>query len=250
MSTVERTRVGFWRDALVRDVLSMSVAMAIVGASLGAIAVSKGVPLWLAALTSAVVFAGGSEFMVIGLVTSGAAPVMAVLSGLMLNARHFPFGLAIGGLLGQAGPRRPATTPHRGAARRWSSLLVGAHLMVDESVAFALAQDDVAERRRAFWLTGVALYCAWVPSVFLGGLLGEGLGDPAAFGLDAAMPAALLALIMPSLREFRTLRAVALGALVAVATTPLLPAGLPVVAGLVGLAAALPLPKDREEGAR
>ena len=66
-----------------RDVLSMAVAMAIVGASLGAIAVSKGVPLWLAALTSGVVFAGGSEFMVIGLVTSGAAPVMAVLSGLI-----------------------------------------------------------------------------------------------------------------------------------------------------------------------
>ncbi|QIZ33897.1 AzlC family ABC transporter permease [Saccharopolyspora sp. ASAGF58] len=227
MSTLERTRVGFWRDELLRDVLSMAVAMAVVGASLGAIAVSKGVPLWMITLMGAVVFAGGSEFMVVGLAAAGAAPVTAVLGGLMLNARHLPFGVAVGGLLD----------------RGWPSRLIGSHLMVDESVAFALAQDTATEKKRAYWLTGIALYTAWAPSVFLGGLLGQGVGDPGAFGLDAAMPAALLALIMPSLREFRTLRAVAVGALVAVLTTPLLPEGLPVMAGLVGLAAALPLPK-------
>lgn len=219
--------MGFWRDELLRDVLSMAVAMAVVGASLGAIAVSKGVPLWMITLMGAVVFAGGSEFMVVGLAAAGAAPVTAVLGGLMLNARHLPFGVAVGGLLD----------------RGWPSRLIGSHLMVDESVAFALAQDTATEKKRAYWLTGIALYTAWAPSVFLGGLLGQGVGDPGAFGLDAAMPAALLALIMPSLREFRTLRAVAVGALVAVLTTPLLPEGLPVMAGLVGLAAALPLPK-------
>ncbi|GAA0521949.1 branched-chain amino acid ABC transporter permease [Saccharopolyspora subtropica] len=213
-----------------RDVLSMALAMAIVGASLGAIAVSRGVPLPMITLMGAVVFAGGSEFMAVGLITAGAAPLTAVLGGLMLNARHFPFGLAVGGLLD----------------RGWPSRLVGSHLMVDESVAFALAQDTTAEKKRAYWLTGIALYCAWAPSVFLGGLLGQGIGDPSALGLDAAMPAALLALIMPSLREHRTLRAVALGALIAVVTTPVLPEGLPVMAALIGLAAALPLPKRIE----
>ncbi|MER7078033.1 AzlC family ABC transporter permease [Saccharopolyspora kobensis] len=230
MSTVQRTRTSFWRDALVRDVLSMALAMAIVGASLGAIAVSKGVPLWMITLMGAVVFAGGSEFMAVGLVTAGAAPITAVLSGLMLNARHLPFGLAVGGLLD----------------RGWPSRLIGSHLMVDEAVAFAMAQRTPEQKRRAYWLTGIALYCAWAPSVFLGGLLGQGVGDPGAFGLDAAMPAALLALIMPSLREFRTLRAVAVGALIAVLTTPLLPEGLPVMVALVGVAAVLPLPKKLE----
>ncbi|RKT86543.1 4-azaleucine resistance probable transporter AzlC [Saccharopolyspora antimicrobica] len=213
-----------------RDVLSMALAMAIVGASLGAIAVSKGVPLWMITLMGAVVFAGGSEFMAVGLVTAGAAPITAVLSGLMLNARHLPFGLAVGGLLD----------------RGWPTRLIGSHLMVDEAVAFAMAQRTPEQKRRAYWLTGIALYCAWAPSVFLGGLLGQGVGDPGAFGLDAAMPAALLALIMPSLREFRTLRAVAVGALIAVLTTPLLPEGLPVMVALVGVAAVLPLPKKLE----
>jgi branched chain amino acid efflux pump len=233
VSTLERTRAGFWRDALLRDVLSMALAVALVGASLGAIAVSKGVPLWMITLMGAVVFAGGSEFMAVGLIAAGAAPITAVLSGLMLNARHLPFGLSVGGLLD----------------RGWPSRLVGSHLMIDESVAFALAQDTTAEKKRAYWLTGIALYCAWAPAIFLGGLLGQRIGDPTAFGLDAAMPAALLALIMPSLREFRTFRAVAVGVLIAVVTTPVLPEGLPVMVALVGLAAALPLPK-RLEGER
>ncbi|MGP4019940.1 AzlC family ABC transporter permease [Saccharopolyspora sp. 5N708] len=217
----------FWRDGLLRDVLSLALAVAVVGASLGAIAVGKGVPLPMITLMGAVVFAGGSEFMVVGLMTAGAAPITAVLGGLLLNARHLPFGVAIGGLLDGG----------------WPTRLIGSHLMIDESVAFALAQQTTAEKKRAYWLTGIALYCAWTPAVFVGGLLGQRIGDPGVFGLDAAMPAALLALIMPSLREFRTLRAVGLGVLIALLTTPVLPDGLPVMAALVGLAAALPLPK-------
>ncbi|WP_249124733.1 AzlC family ABC transporter permease [Saccharopolyspora erythraea] len=233
MSSLQRTRPGsrgIWRDKLLRDVLSIAAAMAIVGASLGAIAVSKGIPLWMITLMGAVIFAGGSEFMAVGLMTAGAAPVTAVVGGLLLNARHLPFGLAIGDLFA----RGPLTR------------LVGSHLMVDESVAFALAQRDPAAKRRAYWLTGIALYCTWAPSIFVGGLLGQQVGDPDVFGLDAALPAALLALIVPSLRDRPTLRAVAVGALVAVVSTPILPEGLPVMAALVGVAAALPLPRGRK----
>ncbi|KEI44749.1 branched-chain amino acid permease [Saccharopolyspora rectivirgula] len=207
--------------------LSMAAALAVVAASLGAIAVSKGIPLWMVTLMGLLIFAGGSEFMAVGMMAAGASPVTTVLGGLMLNARHFPFGLAVGGLLDGSWPRR----------------LFGSHIMIDESVAFAMARSDPAEKKRAYWLTGVVLYCTWAPSILVGGLVGQRIADPGALGLDAALPAGLLALIMPSLSEHKTLRAVALGALAAVLTTPVLPAGLPVLVALVGIAAALPLPK-------
>lgn len=227
MSSLWRTlRSG---DRLWREVASMSAAMAIVAASLGAIAVSKGVPLWLVTVMGAAVFAGGSEFMAIGLMTGGAAPITAVVGGIMLNARHFPFGLAVGDLLGKS----------------WASRLLGTHIMVDEAVAFALAEKDPDRKKRAYWIMGLALYFTWAPSIFVGGLLGQYVGDPSALGLDAALPAALLALIMPSLRDRPTLRAVAVGVVIALVTTPLLPEGLPVMVALIGLAAALPLPKRR-----
>lgn len=216
----------------------MTVALALVGASLGAIAVTKGVPLWLVTLMSAVVFAGGSEFMAVGLTAAGAPPLTVLLGGLLLNARHLPFGLAIGGLLGSGGLRRA----------------LGSHFMVDESVAFALTEPTPERARRAYWIAGVALYLVWAPSVFLGGLLGTRIGDPAAFGLDAALPAALFALITPSLGDRATARAVAAGALLALLTTPLLPDGMPVMIALLGVAAALPVGRaqadERAEGER
>lgn len=229
MSPLERTQVRSPRRQLLREVVPVAAALAVVAASLGAIAVSKGVELWLITLMGALVFAGGSEFLVVGLVSGGSAPVTAVLAGLMLNARHLPFGFAVGDLL-------------RGGWQR----LLGSHLMVDEAVAFALARDTPQRQREAYWVVGLALYLAWAPSIFLGGLFGRYVGDPASLGLDAAFPAALLALIAPALRDRPTARAVALGSVFALVTTPLLPEGLPVLIALLGMAAALPVPRRRQ----
>lgn len=230
MSPVERTQARSPRRQLLREVAPVAAALAVVAASLGAIAVSKGVELWLITLMGALVFAGGSEFLVVGLACGGAAPLTAVLAGLMLNARHLPFGFAVGDLL-----------------RGWWQRLLGSHLMVDESVAFALARNDPQRRREAYWAVGLVLYLTWAPSIFVGGLLAHHVGDPAALGLDAAFPAALLALIAPALRDRPTARAVALGSVLALITTPVLPEGLPVLLALLGVAAALPVPRRQAQ---
>ncbi|MDY7084392.1 MAG: AzlC family ABC transporter permease [Actinomycetota bacterium] len=209
MRTIQRT--------LVRDAAALAAAMVAVGASFGAIAIAYGLPVWVPFLMSTVVFAGGAQFLAVGLLA--ASPVAAVLAGLLLNARHLPFGMAIGSSMG--------------AGRR--DRLIGSHLMTDEVVAFALAEDDPAQRRRTYWLIGITLFTSWNLGTALGVLLGSAVGDYETLGLDAAFPAALIALILPSLRE-RPTRLVALtGAAVAVLATPVLPAGLPVLCALLGL---------------
>ena len=111
-------------------------------------------------------------------VTAPAALRGRVLAGLLLNARHLPFGLAIGDTLG----RRP-----------W----LGSHLMTDEAVAFALARADPVARRTAYWLAGLTLYVVWNVATVLGALAGHAVGDPAAFGIDAAFPPWMMALLLP-----------------------------------------------------
>ena len=59
--------------------------------------------------------------------------------------------------------------------------------------------------------------------------------DTDVFGLDAAFPAVLLALVLPALRDRRPVRRPWSGSVVALAATPFLPAGLPVLLALVGL---------------
>jgi 4-azaleucine resistance transporter AzlC len=204
--------------ALIRDVLAIAAAVGAVGVSFGAITVAAGLPAWVVPAMGVLVFAGGAQFLAVGLMAAG-SPVAAVLGGLLLNARHLPFGLAVAGAVGD----------------RWPARLIGSHLMIDESVAFAMAQTDPARRRRAYWLTGVALFVAWNVGSLLGVVLGGAVADPAALGVDAAFPAGLLALILPSLRDRETRAVAGLGAAVAVLTTPLLPAGLPVLLALTGL---------------
>lgn len=206
----------------VRAIALVALATAIVGASFGAITVSGGLPLWLPVLLSVVVFAGGSQFAAVGVILAGGGPLAAVLAGLVLNARMLPFGFAVADVLPD----------------RWHTRLLGAHLITDETVAFALREHDPRRRRAAFRLCAITLFTSWNAAVLLGALAGEAVGDTDALGLDAAFPAVLLALVLPSLTADRRTRDAALaGAVIAVAAAPLLPAGLPVLLSLLGLAA-------------
>jgi len=204
----------------VRDILTVAVACCFVGVSYGAIAVASGIPTWAVVAFSVFVFAGGSQFLAVSLVAAG-SPVTAVLGGLLLNARHLPFGLTIADALGTTWPRR----------------LIGSHLLIDESAAFALAQPDAPRRRAAYWLTGIVLFVLWQFGTLVGIAVGSNIADPASFGLDAAFPAALLLLILPRLREAAGLRVATTAAVVSVVTALVLPAGLPVLLGLLGLVA-------------
>ncbi|MFG2039028.1 AzlC family ABC transporter permease [Dactylosporangium sp. NPDC048998] len=217
-------------DPIARDVTALCAAAVVVGLSFGAIASAAGVPLGQILVMNAFIYAGGAQFLAVGLAGAGATAAAIVLAGLLLNARHLPFGLAIGNEV--LGDRRPAR-------------LLGSHLMTDESVAFALAQDDPARRRRAYWMTGIALFLTWNISAAAGAVAGSALGDPNTFGIDAAFPAALLALTLPSLKDRASVRVAVAGAVLALATTPFLPAGLPVLVALVALALALPVPKRK-----
>jgi 4-azaleucine resistance transporter AzlC len=213
-------------DPLIRNIAALAAAIFVVGGSFGAIAASAGVSAPHTIAMSLLVFAGGAQFLAVGIVGAGGSAVAAVLAGLLLNARLLPFGLALGDVAGS----RPL---HR---------LVGAHLLIDESVAFALAQPDLAKRRRAFWISGLTLFVVWNTGAALGVLAGQAAGDPAVFGIDAAFPAGLLALVMPTLGERPATRVAVVAGTAALVTAPLLPPGLPVLIALIGVAAAVPAP--------
>ncbi|MEV5720409.1 AzlC family ABC transporter permease [Amycolatopsis mediterranei] len=228
---------SIWRTLdrdLARDIGLVCLADCLVGVSYGAIAVSSGFPLWLPMLMSLLVFAGASQFMFIGIVAAGGNPFAAVLAGLLANARHLPFGFAIGDVLG----------------KRWTARLAGSHLMIDESVAFALAQREAHRRRAAYWACGIGLFVCWNIGVVGGAYAGTAISDTDVFGLDAAFPAVLLALVLPSLRDKAARLPVLIGVLVALAATPFLPAGLPVLLALAGVLAGVAAKEPELEEAR
>ncbi|GAA4482163.1 AzlC family ABC transporter permease [Rhodococcus olei] len=198
----------------------MCLADGLVGVSYGAIAVGLGFAPWVPVLMSVVVLAGASEFLFVGIVATGGSLLAALIGGLLVNARHLPFGLALGGVAG----------------RGWRRIL-GSHLLNDESAVFALGQSDPARKRAAFWLCGIGIGLCWPLGALIGASAGAFLDDIDAFGLDAMFPTVLLALVFPALRDRATAWVAILGAVLAVAVTPILPTGIPVLLSLVALVA-------------
>jgi len=224
VSSIYRTLAG----GTLRDIALACLAVWFIGLSYGAVAVASGFPLWVPAALSVLVLAGASEFLFIGIVAAGGNPIAAALAGLLVNARHLPYGLALPDMTG------PDMTSPDVPGRGWRRLL-GSHVMNDESVVFALAQEDLPRKRAAYWACGLGVLLCWPAGAVLGALLGGVIGNTNAFGLDAMFPAVILALIVPALRDRATMRAALAGAAIALAAAPFLPAGLPVLLALAGV---------------
>ncbi|MEV6287742.1 AzlC family ABC transporter permease [Kribbella sp. NPDC051770] len=212
---------SIWRTldpGLARDIALVCLADGVVGLSYGAISVGGGLSLWVPVAMSLLVFAGASQFLFVGIVAAGGSPIAATIAGLLVNSRHVAFGLAVSDVIGGGWRRIP-----------------GSHLMTDENVAFALGQEELRHKRAAYWLCGIGIFVCWNAGVVIGALAGSVITDTDAFGLDAAFPAVLLALVLPALKDRATRTAALVGSVVALAATPFLPAGLPVLLALVGL---------------
>jgi len=171
---------------------------------------------------SLLLFTGASQFALVGVLGAGGGIVPAVAGALLLGTRNTLYAVRLSSLV-----------PTRGARR-----LVAAQLTLDESTAMATgAPPGLAAT--AFWSTGASVYVLWNLATLLGALGTARLGDPAALGLDAAVPAAFLALLAPQLRQRGAPAAALAGALIAVVLLPLTPAGVPVLAASVGVLAGL-----------
>ena len=202
---------------IVRDALGVGVAVGALGLSFGALAVSSGLSPAQACALSLLMFTGASQFAFVGLIGGGAAA--AVATALALGGRNALYGLRLAPHLG-----------HRGLA---------AQLVIDESAAMAV-RDTPDDTRLGFWSAGLAVFAFWNVATLIGALAGNAISDPNAFGLDAAAPAAFLALLAPRLTTREPQAIAGLAAVAALASVPFVPAGTPVlVAAVVAVAAAL-----------
>jgi 4-azaleucine resistance transporter AzlC len=215
MRTIWRTP---WKEAI-----TIGVSAGAIGLSFGVLAVASGLSPWMAQAMSLLVFAGGSQFLALAITAAGGGAVAAVGAGILLNARHLPYGLALAPLLGGGRLRRAAA----------------GQIVIDESTAMALAQPTPREGERAFWAVGGILFVLWNAGTALGALAGGRLGDPETFGLDAAFPASILALLAPQLRAREGRAAAAAGAALALAATPFTRPGVPVLVACLGVALGL-----------
>ena len=206
------------RDRLLRDAVSIGLATGIYAVSFGVISVAAGFSVAQTCVMSAATFTGASQLTFVSVLGAGGSAAAALPPALLLAGRNTIYALSLKTVL-RGGPLRRA---------------LDAHLVIDESTAMAHAQRDPAAKRRAFLLTALAIFVCWNAGTLLGALAGSGIGDPRGYGLDAIFPAIFLALLVAQLHSRDAVGAAVAGAAIAAVLIPVGPAGLPVMAAVLG----------------
>jgi predicted branched-subunit amino acid permease len=196
--------------------LSVSFTVGLYGIAFGAAGIAAEFSLLQTCLLSLLTFSGASQFAVVGVMGAGGSAISAISTASLLGIRNSLYGLRLAPLLKLKGIKK----------------VVGAQVTIDESTGVALGQSDLGEdaMRHGFWLTGIGVYIFWNIFTVVGALGAQAMGDPAAWGLDAAVPAAFLGLVWPRLTNKKE-RALAIGAMVlSLVMTPFVAAGIPIIA--------------------
>lgn len=202
------------RRRLVADALGVGIATGAYGVSFGAIAVASGFTVAQACVLSLLVFTGASQFALVGVVASGGAPMSGAATALLLGSRNTLYGLKLARLLRLSGARR----------------LAAAHLVIDESTAMALKPKDPKNAPLGFFAAGLAVFVLWNVATFAGALAGNAFGDTRTYGLDAAVPAAFLALLWPRLTSLTSRLTALAAAALALSLVPFIEPGIPIIA--------------------
>jgi len=203
-------------------ITAFALAVIVFGATFGVLARAAGLTAPEAIFMSVLVFAGASQFAVIGAISAGAGTWVALVAGALLNLRLFALALAVAPGLSKNG---------------WARA-VQSYLVTDETAAVAARPDGSVDEKR-FVTAGVWVAGAWIVGTTIGALGGSAVSDPLVWGLDAAFPGGFLALLAPRLLKDRVARKVALvGAVTCLALTPFVPLGIaPLVAALAAFLA-------------
>lgn len=209
------------RRAIVRDALGIGVATGAYALSFGAISVTAGLSILQTCVLSLLMFTGASQFAMVGVIAAGGSPWAGAATAALLGSRNALYGLRLTTILQAVGWRRFAA----------------AQLVIDESTAMAIAREDPAASRYAFWATGLSVFALWNIGSLAGALATHALPDPKVLGFDAAPPAAFLALLAPRLRAREPLAVAMAAAMVSLVALPFVPPGVPllIVAVLVVL---------------
>lgn len=203
-------------------ILGIAPAVGAYGLAFGVLAREAGLAPLEVLMMSALVHAGGAQFVFVATLTR-ASPLIALASAVLVNLRFGLYGAMVRPIIGEL---------------RWPARLVGIHFVGDEQVALAMSAPRRA-RLATFYLSGVILFTTWTASTYLGAILGSAIGDPSRFGLDAAFPAVFVALLIPLLKEGGTLVAAGVAAAATVLAIPFIPSGLPVVVAALTVALVL-----------
>jgi len=174
------------------DMLPLSLAVLPWGVLFGSLAVQRGFTWLESQAFSAIVFGGAVQIVAIELIADNASLFTILFSALVITSRHFLYGLTLRERI-------------KGHSLRWRLSL--GFLLTDELFALSGHRRAYKSRLRLYYALGAggSFYLAWNIWTFIGIVAGASLPDLTELGLDFAIAATFIALVVPSIKSLSVL---------------------------------------------
>ncbi|MDO9625418.1 MAG: AzlC family ABC transporter permease [Pseudomonas sp.] len=173
-----------------RDMLPMLLGAVPFGIIFGSLAGAAGLSAWQTLGMSLLVFAGSAQFIAISLLGAGTGLAVLLLTTLVVNLRHALYSASL----------QPFV---RHLPTRWRMPL--AFWLTDEAYAVVLnryTEPDSSPHKHWYFLgAALAMYLNWQLCTLIGVLFGQRVPNLAAWGLDFAMLATFIGIVVPMLRS-------------------------------------------------
>lgn len=178
----------------ITDIWAVGLGLVSLGLAFGLVITQAGFAWWWAPIFSLVIYAGSTEFLAVTMITGGAGPVSAALSGFMVNFRHIFYGLTY-----------PRSNIRSALGRAYAT-----YSLTDEAYAIVSAKPR-SERLSGTRLMTIHIGCQlfWVLPGILGALAGQVI-PPQIQGMDFALTALFIVLAYEAFQATRDLSAVAI----------------------------------------
>ncbi len=177
-STAQAMKLGFSRA------MPIVLGYVPVAFAFGVLATQQGMPIWLATATSVLMFAGSGQFITISLWFAGAGYISTALAVFVTNLRYVLMAVALA----------PHVKPLKGLARFIYGWQITDELFAVHITAF---QQGWKFNRTAIFSATTLAQASWVLGTLVGGLCGSVVTDVKPLGLDYAISAMFLALLIP-----------------------------------------------------
>ncbi|SHE52035.1 AzlC family ABC transporter permease [Desulforamulus putei] len=169
-----------------------------IGMAFGVLAVQSGMTTFEIFLMSLLVYAGSAQFIAAGLLAAQASIGTIVLTTFLVNSRHLLMTASLAPYV-------------RNINAKLLSLL--SFWVTDET--YAISMGAVVKQQKSkwyFWGLFITSHLAWLSSTVLGSVMGNFIPEPQRFGLDFALPAMFIALLVLQVRHKKAIAVIVISA--------------------------------------
>ncbi|MCI0764102.1 AzlC family ABC transporter permease [Bacillus sp. TL12] len=184
MNSSQRDEDSFIKG--VKDCIPTLLGYLSIGIAAGVIQKAAGLSIAEIALMCLILYAGSAQFIAAGMMATSSSLTAIIITIFFVNLRHILLSAALAPYFRHLSPLR--------------NMLVGS-LLTDETFGVAINETAKKDRISEKWMHGlnITAYLNWLVANLAGALLAQWISNPEKFGLEFALPAMFIGILILSM---------------------------------------------------